>query len=441
EMLDHAMDLEADLGIDSIKRVEILGTLQEQFPALPTLAPEDLAELRTLGQIADHLAHTNGSTGNGSAPAQPAPVAQSNGHAVPAPAPAAPAADYGAALLAVVSDKTGYPVEMLDHAMDLEADLGIDSIKRVEILGTLQEQFPALPTLAPEDLAELRTLGQIADHLAHTNGSTGNGSAPVSNGNGNGNGHSVAALPDLPTLERPITRSVVDLRSLPAPDRLDIPAPGQTVCVLTSDGTPLTGHVARMLQARGWKVVVLTFPTTLVSNGIALPAGVPQVALSGTSEAQIAQSLQTITAQHGQIGTFLHLHPASSTHTGSLFSEQEKALVQQVFLLAKHLKPALSSATRYGHGRFVTVARLDGAFGLDQQADFSAVGGGLFGLTKTLNLEWPAVFCRALDISASVDPTQTAGYIVAELYDPNRLLTEVGYGVHGRVTVQEIATV
>ncbi|NJL32937.1 MAG: hypothetical protein HC893_02645, partial [Chloroflexaceae bacterium] len=53
-----------------------------------------------------------------------------------------PAADYGAALLAVVSDKTGYPVEMLDHAMDLEADLGIDSIKRVEILGTLQEQFP-----------------------------------------------------------------------------------------------------------------------------------------------------------------------------------------------------------------------------------------------------------------------------------------------------------
>ncbi|MDW4911697.1 phosphopantetheine-binding protein, partial [Streptomyces sp. ADMS] len=38
------------------------------------------------------------------------------------------------ALLAVVAAKTGYPAEMLDLGMDVEADLGIDSIKRVEIM-------------------------------------------------------------------------------------------------------------------------------------------------------------------------------------------------------------------------------------------------------------------------------------------------------------------
>lgn len=68
-------------------------------------------------------------------------------------------------LLSVVSDKTGYPAAMLEMEMDLEADLGIDSIKRVEIMGAVQEFFPQLPKLSPEDLAEKRTLAEIAEFL------------------------------------------------------------------------------------------------------------------------------------------------------------------------------------------------------------------------------------------------------------------------------------
>ncbi len=64
-------------------------------------------------------------------------------------------------MLQIVSEKTGYPVETLEVDMDMEADLGIDSIKRVEILGAMQAQFPSLPKLDPAELGELRTLGQI----------------------------------------------------------------------------------------------------------------------------------------------------------------------------------------------------------------------------------------------------------------------------------------
>jgi acyl carrier protein len=66
-----------------------------------------------------------------------------------------------------VSEKTGYPTEMLELGMDMEADLGIDSIKRVEILGALQDSFPDLPRPNPDELAEieLRTLGQIIEHI------------------------------------------------------------------------------------------------------------------------------------------------------------------------------------------------------------------------------------------------------------------------------------
>ncbi len=35
-------------------------------------------------------------------------------------------------ILALLSAKTGYPAEMLDTVLDLEADLGIDTVKQAE---------------------------------------------------------------------------------------------------------------------------------------------------------------------------------------------------------------------------------------------------------------------------------------------------------------------
>ena len=93
-------------------------------------------------------------------------------------APAEPVQDVESVLLSVVAEKTGYPREMLEAGMDLEADLGVDSIKRVEILGTLQDKMPALPTIRGEELGELRTLAQITDYLKNQLPSTGSGVPP-----------------------------------------------------------------------------------------------------------------------------------------------------------------------------------------------------------------------------------------------------------------------
>jgi acyl carrier protein len=217
EMLDLGMDMEADLGIDSIKRVEILGAMQDRYPELPAVNPEALAELRTLGQI---VAHMQGGVTVAPAPAAPAVVAAPASVAVASTPAAAPVAELSQAMLAIVSEKTGYPAEMLDLGMDMEADLGIDSIKRVEILGAMQDRYPELPAVNPEALAELRTLGQIVEHMqggaiaapapvapvvaapapvahlnGHRNGSS-NGNGHV-NGNGNGAGFAAASLAEL----------------------------------------------------------------------------------------------------------------------------------------------------------------------------------------------------------------------------------------------------
>ena len=70
-------------------------------------------------------------------------------------------------LLALVSDRTGYPTEMLGLDADLEADLGIDSIKRVEILGALRRQYDGLGGVPMERLSEQRTLHQIIELVCH----------------------------------------------------------------------------------------------------------------------------------------------------------------------------------------------------------------------------------------------------------------------------------
>ena len=109
------------------------------------------------------------------APAPPvAPLAVAPLAAVPpvaSPAAAAPAALDASAisglLLKIVADRTGYPIDMIDLDLDLEADLGIDSIKRVEILGSLQQQTGLLGEHDMEALAGRKTLRQVSDFLAN----------------------------------------------------------------------------------------------------------------------------------------------------------------------------------------------------------------------------------------------------------------------------------
>ena len=44
-----------------------------------------------------------------------------------------------ATVLALVADKTGYPLDMLDVDLDLEADLGVDTVKQAELFATIRE--------------------------------------------------------------------------------------------------------------------------------------------------------------------------------------------------------------------------------------------------------------------------------------------------------------
>lgn len=69
----------------------------------------------------------------------------------------------------VISEITGYPVEMIDEGIDLETDLSIDSIKRMEVAGALLDDFglerDRIESRALEDLSSAKTVSAVSDWI------------------------------------------------------------------------------------------------------------------------------------------------------------------------------------------------------------------------------------------------------------------------------------
>ena len=188
EMVEMDADLEGDLGIDSIKKAQLMGELNEQYHFVDVSAPTDndmsLDDFPTLGSIRDYLLSKAGESqlamsneqfaiDAGDAPVQtstsepdPEPVHKSSGAA---PTVSVSKEELESALVSFVVEQTGYPEEMVEMDADLEGDLGIDSIKKAQLMGELNEQYHFVDVSAPADndmsLDDFPTLGSIRDYL------------------------------------------------------------------------------------------------------------------------------------------------------------------------------------------------------------------------------------------------------------------------------------
>lgn len=313
---------------------------------------------------------------------------------VEAPAGAGFGADLVADMLQVVADKTGYPVEILDLSMALEADLGIDSIKRVEILSAVQQRVPSLPEVEASALAELSTLQEIVDYLTSVQ--------PPPAHTANGNGHHTGVSAAVPSTERG--------------DRLPF----------ESTGAPMARYAVRAIAApvRGMGVPGLHEATRVEIVG---------------RETAVADALQAILRGHGISAVVVDQPSEDSScvlHLGGLGSvrgcEEALAVNHRVFADALRVAPRME----LGGGVFVTVQDTGGTFGLLTDAGSRAWAGGVAALTKTVALEWPNTYAKAIDIDTTDRlPQQVAEGIATEILAGGPEL-EVGLGsIHGRVTV------
>ena len=101
-----------------------------------------------------------------------APVAAVVADPVPAPAAAVAVQRSGISyddalvqIVALVSETTGYPTDLLDPTLDMEADLGIDTVKQAELFGTLRTRF-GVPRDDSVKLKDYATLAAVAEYMS-----------------------------------------------------------------------------------------------------------------------------------------------------------------------------------------------------------------------------------------------------------------------------------
>ncbi|HMM36220.1 MAG TPA: SDR family oxidoreductase, partial [Thermoanaerobaculia bacterium] len=334
DMLNLGMDLEGDLGIDSIKRVEILSAVADQVPELRSVDMGHMGSLRTLGAIVDYM--------KGLAPQEPA--------SPPAKRAATSDVDLVALMLAVVAEKTGYPADMLNLGMDLEGDLGIDSIKRVEILSAVADQVPELRSVDMGHMGSLRTLGAIVEYMK-------------------GVGQPGAA-------------------SVAAPTTAPVAVPAAPAAVHAAKAAPALGRFA--LERIAAPATGLAQPG-LLSGGEVWVTGAPEL------DEPFAAELRS-RGVNAKATSSLPEGATACVYLGGLRDvadvDEAIAVNREAFALARTLAVRLEKE----RGLFVTVQDTGAAFGTAPMDPRRAWLAGLPALVKTAGQEWPQASLKAVDL-------------------------------------------
>jgi NAD(P)-dependent dehydrogenase (short-subunit alcohol dehydrogenase family) len=314
-------------------------------------------------------------------PVPDAPLPRTSaGPPVRSPGPGADLAELEAAVLAVVSEKTGYPLELLGPHLELEADLGLDSITKVQILASLRHVFPQLETIDRSRLARLAGLNTVGDVAAHLRELFTDGALPAAAG-------SATALP----VEARVHRQRPVMVAAPPPGR-PIAGLGPGVLVVTDERSGLAHQVVALLGERGVPAEVRT----------EVPADAAGVLFLG-GMAEVASA------------------------------DEAFAVQREAFRAARAVAPRM---TRTG-GVFVTVQDTGGDFGLRDPDPCRSWLGGLAGLARTAAAEWPAASVKAIDCArGNRDTAEVARALLDELLTGGDTL-DVGLAADGTRRTQQ----
>jgi len=361
---------------------------------------------------------------------------QSAATAAPTPADAAGPTmgrdAVAARLVEIVRDRTGYPAEMLGLDLDLEADLGIDSIKRVEILGSLRDSVAALAastdSSSMDSLSRAKTLGAIVDRVdeiarrTQAKGAEKPGQAAPTREPRPASADLQAEAPS--TVRRLVIESVpAPLASFGAGGGL---APGGVV-VVTDDGRGIGRGLKTRFEAEGHPVL-LAGPSTI---DLGSPASVDLLLEKARAKGPLAAIVHaTPLRELGEAG----LDPAR-------WAVRIAPEVKGLFLLAKGAALDLDRASRRGGGALIAATSMGGTFGSTQfkaaPGDFFPGQGAVVGLMKTLAREWPGVRTRVVDL----DPRDDAPTLASRLFDEtlaNDGWSEVGYPKGNRIRLEAV---
>jgi acyl transferase domain-containing protein/NADP-dependent 3-hydroxy acid dehydrogenase YdfG/acyl carrier protein len=394
DLLDADLDLEADLGVDTVKQAEIFAAIRQHYG----VARDDTLQLRdfpTLTHVVGWIRDKTGAAAPSTAPAA-TPTPEPTPAPAPAPAPAAGGDELTDTVVAIVSELTGYPPDLLDADLDLEADLGVDTVKQAEIFAAIRQHYG----VARDDTLQLRDFPTLTHVVGWIRDKTGARAAPKKAPS------DAAAAAASPAVKGDIAATDRIPRRIPVPAlRPDLEAcvptgvnlgAGTRVAVMPDQGgvaDALVGHLSRI----GVEVLTLCpdddFDTVLADASI--------------------DGVYWLTA----------LDNEGELHEMDLdgWREALRRRARNLYLTMRRL---------YEQSPFLVVAtRLGGYHGYDDAGATCPLGGAVAGFAKAYRRERPDALVKAIDFPAfPVDGKTSAladSLIDETLRDPG--CVEVGY--------------
>jgi acyl transferase domain-containing protein/NAD(P)-dependent dehydrogenase (short-subunit alcohol dehydrogenase family)/acyl carrier protein len=430
DMLDLDLDLEADLGVDTVKQAELFAAIREIY-SIPRDENRKLRDYPTLAHVIRFVYEQRPDLAAAVTPAlTPATVvSQTVQPSVPGsttPVAATTSVDEIAnAVLDIVAEKTGYPKEMLDLDLDLEADLGVDTVKQAEMFAAVRARYN-IPRDENLKLRDFPTLAHVIKFARERAAITEQPSGPST-----------------PTEPQPTTTASA---APPVPSK----TPGPVA--LSFDEA---GKVPRRVP-----VAVLRPPLSLCKpTGVTMPAGSRVVVMPDTQG--VADALTAKLRERGVEVLRFESQPDATTLVGKLKEWTEAGKVQGVYWLSgldnegplSNMElPTWREALRVrvkslyltvralyeeigaAGGFLISATRLGGQHGYDTAGAVAPLGGAVAGFTKTFKRERMDATVKAVDFTSEQAPAEIAELLIAEtLSDPGAV--EIGYKNDLRWTV------
>ncbi|MGC8658686.1 MAG: SDR family NAD(P)-dependent oxidoreductase [Desulfomonilaceae bacterium] len=369
EMLDTNLDLEADLGIDTVKQAEFITEVRENF-GIPRIEGLKIADFPTIEHIINFvLEQTSGETSGMETVDSDSTPTGNQLHIERV-------AEIGAKILELLSAKTGYPPEMLDPDLDLEADLGIDTVKQAEFITEVRETF-GIPRIEGLKIADFPTVKHIIGFVMEKKSK--DTSKPVpEHSEGSASGSTVST--------DSVGASIYEAKLVPAKveQRASVPEIDELL-IIGGDDSFLTSIRKKFEPV----------PTTWLVDIAALDkrrnkrTGIVNLAFDISSDSELDNSFE------------LFRKLAQTYDNGPVF--------------------------------LVNVVSEDGAWGFEAPKPTGYLSGAVTGAAKSFSREYPDTVCKCLDIHPDILMEHCADLVFGSLVEDFPLETGINRGLEKRV--------
>ena len=438
DMLDLDLDLEADLGVDTVKQAEMFAAIREIYN-IPRDENRKLRDYPTLAHVIRFVYEkrpdlAGAASADTSQPsptdqvsvttAEASPVAKAS-EPLPSPTAATSASvddPIKRTVLGIVAEKTGYPEDMLDLDLDLEADLGVDTVKQAEMFAAVRAAYN-IPRDENMKLRDFPTLAHVIRFAHERSAMRLTASAPA-----------VKLEQTSRTVEastraqstRPVAASFDAANRIPRRVPVATLRPPLTICKETGVKLDRNSRVVVMPDKGGVASVLCERLRTL---------GVHVLLIEDTADSEtITSALKTWAAEGPIQGIFWlpalddegHLRKLDSATWHDALRVRVKSLYITMRALYEHVA---------GTGTFfVSGTRLGGHHGYDDSGAVAPLGGAVTGFAKAYKRERMECLVKAVDCELGRSAADVAEVLIAEtLRDPGAV--EIGYTGAQRWTI------